>query len=904
MRVTERWQKWSTVIPATVLVLMVLLSALTVSMAGVVETDKVNKRSYHVDEIIIVFKTHFDIGYTDLPEAVIEKYRTGMIDMALDRIDESRGQDAVKQFVWTIPGWPMAKILDDQPPERAARLADAMERGRFAVHAIPFTMHTETLVEEDLVRGLRFASKVNRLFGKPSPDDAKMTDVPCHSWIVPTLLSHSGVVFMHEGTNSGCADPAVPMLYFREGPDGSRVLTMHVNGYGCGMDPPADWPWKTWLGLIHTGDNHGPPTRAEVDAILDECAKKYPGVRVRIGRLADFGHAILDREDHSTIPVVRGDMPDTWIHGPMSDPVGQRFARAVHEQLTWLELLSMYYGVAENEGAFTDGMQPMVSPQAIADAREKSLLYGEHTWGGALYWICNYDAGETLPFGDAWTKIRDDQDFTPTQRKLMQSWDEHTRYIREAASLITDVPDASPGASAMVFNPLPWSIVARDGQTITPGGMITSLANPDSDSGVVSSNLISSEDASPIVSVESPFYRVTLDTRTMRLVSLYDLGRDREILCTDSEKACGFLYQRASAEMCDRFMKDYCISFPSWVVSELGKQGVPHDVPEERRTPVSTPCEWSITDTETEISLCYSAAVDGMPFDAMKTTVTLSRHRPEILVEFRGDAKAAETWPEAGYFRFPLNIATPQFRLGRLGGIVDPVRDIVSGSNRHLFWLRTGIAVTGEDGFGVGICPLSSPLVSLGEPGCWKFSWTNVPRTSDLYFNLFNNQWTTNFRLWNEGDIRASFVLWTFDAVDNESDLVTRSLESMALYLPLPDAWLRKAVATAGMEDDDGGQDGGLRGISLSRKGIAVTAFGPDVDSGKLTLRLWEMAGGDGEVEVRLPVGLAVGTVLECDLRGEPLPKPPISVIDGRFVVPVPPYAPVCLVLEASPDGV
>ena len=227
-----------------------------------------------VEEIILVFKTHFDIGYTKLASKVVDIYRTEMIDNALEVVDASENLPEERKFVWTIPGWPLVKVLENQTPERAARLDKAIREGRFVVHALPFTMHTETLVEEDLVRGLRFASNINRSFGFDLPTDAKITDVPSHVWFLPTLLKHSGVTFMHEGTNAGSGDPDVPLLYFREGPDGSRVLTMHVNGYGSGIDPPDDWPYKTWLGLIHTGDNHGPPRTEEIDALFNECARK------------------------------------------------------------------------------------------------------------------------------------------------------------------------------------------------------------------------------------------------------------------------------------------------------------------------------------------------------------------------------------------------------------------------------------------------------------------------------------------------------------------------------------------------------------------------------------------------------------------------------------------------------
>ena len=97
-----------------------------------------------IDEVVLVFKTHFDIGYTKLASEVIEHYRSTMIDNALTVVDASKNLPEAKQFIWTLPGLPMAAILKDQPPERSARLNHAFRTGRFAVHALPFTLHTET----------------------------------------------------------------------------------------------------------------------------------------------------------------------------------------------------------------------------------------------------------------------------------------------------------------------------------------------------------------------------------------------------------------------------------------------------------------------------------------------------------------------------------------------------------------------------------------------------------------------------------------------------------------------------------------------------------------------------------------------------------------------------------------
>ena len=95
-----------------------------------------------VRQVIVVFKTHFDIGFTDMASNVVQRYRTSMIDQALQVVDQNRDLPPSQQFVWTIPGWPLHKILEDWPgqrPERQQRVAQAFKEGRFVVHALPFT---------------------------------------------------------------------------------------------------------------------------------------------------------------------------------------------------------------------------------------------------------------------------------------------------------------------------------------------------------------------------------------------------------------------------------------------------------------------------------------------------------------------------------------------------------------------------------------------------------------------------------------------------------------------------------------------------------------------------------------------------------------------------------------------
>ena len=266
-------------------------------MASAPRGSRAAEPAGQLDQVILVFKTHFDIGYTDMAKNVVERYRTTMIDQALEVCDRNRDLPPELQFAWTLPGWPMSQIMADWPgqtPARKQRIEQALKAGRFVVHGLPFTTHTELLEPEDLVRGLGFASGVSRAVDIALPRDAKMTDVPCHSWIMPTLLRHAGIEFLHLGCNAASRSPQVPLLFWWEGPDGSRLLTMYAaEGYGTGLMPPENWPYRTWLALIHTGDNHGPPKPEEVSQLLAEAKVKLPGIQVRIGRLSDFADAIV-----------------------------------------------------------------------------------------------------------------------------------------------------------------------------------------------------------------------------------------------------------------------------------------------------------------------------------------------------------------------------------------------------------------------------------------------------------------------------------------------------------------------------------------------------------------------------------------------------------------------------------
>ena len=133
-----------------------------------------------------------------------------MTDMALATMDKSRVLPEEKRFVWTLPSWPVHQILDRCDPVRRLEIEQAIKEGWFVYHALPFTFETEACDPEMLVRSLSFSTRLSKRFNLPLPRDAKLTDVPSHSWFLPVLLNNAGVKILHIGCNPASSSPDVP----------------------------------------------------------------------------------------------------------------------------------------------------------------------------------------------------------------------------------------------------------------------------------------------------------------------------------------------------------------------------------------------------------------------------------------------------------------------------------------------------------------------------------------------------------------------------------------------------------------------------------------------------------------------------------------------------------------------
>ena len=847
------------------------------------ETSLAQTKTSDVEEIIIAFKMHFDIGYTDMAEGVLQKYRTSLIANTLDNVKQSRSLSPEKRFVWTLPAWPMHYILDNADSSMVPEIENALKSGQFAIHALPITFETEASDLEMLVRGFTFSTALSKRYGLPLPRDAKLTDVPSHSWALPTILRNAGVDILHIGCNPASRSPEVPLIFWWEGPDGSRLLTMYWGlYYGTSLVPPEGWKHKTWLAIVHTHENTGAPTMREVEETLAEVHRLAPKAKVRIGRISDFHDALM--KEKPDIPVIRGDMPDTWIHGYLSMPKEVGMDKFTQRGLFNLEALNTLYGIWNGKAA---GISPIV-----ATTVENSILFDEHTFGIAM------SHGQVSPwaYGEAFAENR----ALGKYDYIEQSWREKgnraqlaertwlPEYQRQLTELASSVN--IEGERVVVYNPLPWArsgvvkfhmgvfnkqkdiAALRDTKsgTVTPAyndgnflcftaadvppmGYRTYIPVPPPADTISGSKLAIDEQR---FTLENEYLRVVFDPESGAIASLTDKKSGRELAGKPGDYRFGQYFQEKFGKAdADRYNTEYIKDKTLfWAYLEMTRPPLP---PRDHQTLTGKNPRITFRKTDSFVSavLHFSRRSEGP--DDYRMTCTLYRNTPYAELTWGVNDKQADPWPEAGWLAFPVNVEKPLYRLLRTGSIVDPARDYIRGTNTDYCFVNTGLAVVNSQGTGLGINTPDAPGVSLDRPGLMRHSGNFVPEKPSVFINLYNNQWGTNFTEWIEGSWRSRVYLWSIERYDPEASLVTPIEETRT---PLDAGYFSGAA---------GRLPAVSAGVSISRKGIPVTAFARGIEGGTL-LRFWELSGKNGDCTVQLPASSGFTRAIPCDLRNRP----------------------------------
>lgn len=652
-----------------------------------------------IRDVGVIFKTHLDLGFTDMAAAVSRRYMEDFLPRAVQMALESENE--ADSFVWTTGSWLVEKYLNHARGRALRDFEKTLERGLIRWHALPFTFQSEALDEDLLASALRISKRLDERFGTRTRA-AKMTDVPGHTrGIIPALAS-AGVHFLHIGINPASKVPQVPRLFRWRHPEGKEIVVCCDGTYGGYCPVPGH---GKLFALAMTGDNAGPPGRETVRNTYRDLRAQFPRAAIHATTLEELAAAAW--KIRTKLPVVTSEIGDTWIHGYGSDP--------------WK--MGAYRALAAARRKWTRTGE--LDPESKAGRRfdECLLLSMEHTWGlDEKTWMC--DGQPLSKITSAYRK----EEFVKARKlsafkKMESSWAEQREYLQEAVKALP-TNTLRRDAAALLEEPRPAKPSTTRAAKSVPRASIkthigSSLCQLDSDGSYLMDRLGK--------------------TWLARLS-----------------------YEVYGGAAYDKYLLSYVNKeerYGIWAPYDFAKPGCGKVLAQNRRwSPKIVSCH-QISPDHALLKLTFpKEATQKFGAPALVEVETKQTEENKLSYELRWFDKPACRMGEALWFSFRLPVPSQsQWQLHKLGGPVDPL-DVVPRGNRHLHIVQHGVEVVTPNG---DRWLVDSPDAALVSPGNFPLvSYSNrqpAPSRDGFAFNLFNNTWGTNFPMWYEDNARFRF---------------------------------------------------------------------------------------------------------------------------------------------------
>ncbi len=671
-----------------------------------------------VQRVIVVSKTHLDVGYTDYAKNVLQRYVDSFIPAAVELAFQVNTPQA-KRFVWTTGSYLVKYYLAHADEAARARFEQALRLGYVAYHALPLTTHTELMSEELLAYGLSIAQRLDGMFGRQTIA-AKMTDVPGHTVAIVPALRHAGIAYLHIGVNGSSRVPRVPTL-FRWRYQDEEIVVSYAGAYG----DAAVLESGVALEFQHTMDNSGPPKREEIDRFFAALAQKYPNAAIEAGTLDDFARALPAVQE--SLPLVQEEIGDSWIHGVASDPLKTaRTKRLLSLADCWLAEGSLTRGSAEYESLM-----------------EQLLLVCEHTWGmDTKKHLLDFTNWEKTDFQRARAAdgtdyslfgVRNRHIFEAVKEELREyrgscetssythfehSHAEQRAYLdRARAALSPEHACAAEAAFSMSF-PAREGEPRRFGEPIALGEWTAAV------------------DAQGALT----------QLRNERL----GIGRDVSI--------GRFVYEAFDGKDVDDCFFGYCRDAAqnfAWAACDFGKPGLRY-ASGVRHGVWPAAADMLLQSGDTLSVFLHGAPEACTQYGCPRELAITYRFLPEeIRLTLAWRKKDAIRSPEALWLGMDLNTPSPAlWRMEKLSRAVSPLA-VVSGGNRRLHAVERLCCESALER--LSITPQDAPLVSMGGRYLYDIADEVGDLKNGFWFLLCNNRWGTNFPQWFEDDLSVSY---------------------------------------------------------------------------------------------------------------------------------------------------
>ncbi len=659
-----------------------------------------------VKRVLVTFKCHLDVGFTDTQASVIRKYFQQYFPRTIQTAAAMReaGKD---RYVWTSGSWLLYEYLEQANAQERRRMEQAIAAGDFSWHALPFNWQTEML-DRSLIEGcLGLSKSLDRRFGHKTTG-AKMADVPCHSRGIISPLAAGGVTLLDIGVNPGSTAPEVPNVFLWKDPDGSSLLMIyHHHAYGGVVQVPNS---DLAIAVEMRGDNRGPHSEDEIKKIYTGLRQQFPNATITAADFSAVAAAVNAYRDH--LPVVTQELGDTWIYGVPSDPVKvARYREAARLRKEWIEQQHF----------------------AIGDATDRKLLgrlalAPEHTWGTDTKRYIDYDHYKPKDLEQVLNQ--------PAYKTMERSWQEKRDDIDAA---VATLPAALRREAEDRLSGLHAAAPSRQGLRAH----------------------------SPEKEFDSTHFVLALDRKTGAIAKLQDKKTGREWASPEHPLAL-FVYQTLSKYDYDAFISSYCVSKQSWTEQDFGKPKIANFGAESREWyPALVNC-WAgkdkgatriLAELKIEDSAGESQGRVAWPND-MYLEVILPETDPVAHIRFLSFGKVANRMPESMWLTFAPDAPEAKgWMLEKVDQQVSPF-DVVRGGGRSMHAVTNYLRYQDDHG-SFQLTTSDAPVVAVGKRSPINFSADLPSLEHGVHINLFNNAWGTNYIQWIGGDWAYRFTIAT-----------------------------------------------------------------------------------------------------------------------------------------------
>jgi hypothetical protein len=737
--------------------------------------------------LFVVPHVHLDMGFTDYQSKVTE-VQCRNIDKALE-ILQTR-----PEFRLSLDGaWIVEQFLRTRSEEQRQRFATAVRENKIGLPAQYMNLLTGFPTLETLIRSLYAGKEFHSRLGGTF-DYANITDVPSYTWSYASILAAAGLKYFISASNNH--DAPILLLgrlhekspFWWEGPDGGRILMWYSRHYGQVRSlfsvPPQIESGRDSVPLflqIYTrpeyksdaaivfGTQHDNqdliPQQAELverwNSVYD-----YPKLH-----FSGFSQAMqyIAQQAGDTIRTFRGDGGPYWEEGIPSDAQYAALNRQNEPRA-----LS-----AEKAATISSLIDPRIKPDraALVSMWENIIMFDEHTWTDALS-VGDPECSETIEQ----LRVKDSRAIEAQSRLeqvLGMSMD----------AIANRIP--FPSGTLIVFNFLSWSRsglvemdlrgdlkiidlatnqevpyeqlgatrsfkkirflaldvpatgykcykLARDPKAPQMGGIPVTGWDywQGSTAGIEGSgHSVAGQEAV----LESPYYKVALDSASGAVKSIFDKELDKELVDETSPfRFDQYLYVAGADKVPNRLIRFPNAAPPPKLEAHGASAGQIQSV------------------IKTAFGTVAHLVSSGVNTPRVDTEIVLFDHEKKIQFTNRINKKKVYT-REAVYFAFPFAMDHPQFLYEIQNGVVNPAQDQLPGAGKEWFSVQHWVAVK-QDGVTAAILPIDVPLVALGDFVHGTFAADFGARKGTVYSFVMNNYWEDNYVAGQGGDFTFRYA--------------------------------------------------------------------------------------------------------------------------------------------------